>query len=423
MAQNCYESLPYLLLVRDDRPCHTALCDMRRTQKKLLKDIFGRLKLLAKQLGMPFLGSIAIDSSKFAANASKDSVVWAKDYDKALETFEAILELMEQTDAKEDSEGAAVRVVTGVSPVHMREVLRSVGKELDGDLKLSVQMVERVKAGVKTVKAAKSAGLSQVSVTDPDARMMPIGVGKKRAMGFMFEAVTDGGNLVLGETANHSSDGGRLLPLVEMAKEADLVPVTKVTGDTGYYCGGQVKQLLSRGIEVIVPDHGAAREMKSGPSIPEQPPIEFKKVEGKDAYICPKDNVLAFKQHVPGSGGQMFTKYIATRECTGCPLYERCMQHKGAKRRHLLIGEFREELKTYNAEFLQPEKRKAYYARGPAIETVFAVLRHGFGFDRWHVRGSESIASEGALISCAYQLKKIQVYLAKQGKTLKEAIA
>lgn len=423
MAQNCCESLPYLLLVRDDRPCHTALCNMRRSEKKLLKEIFGRSKLLAKELGMPYLGSIAIDSSKFAANASGDSVVCAKDYDKALETFEAILDLVEQTDAKEDSEGTAVRVVTGVSPIHMREVLRSVGKDLDRDLQLSVQMVERVKDGIKTVKAAKAGGLSHVSLTDPDARIMPIGAVKKEGLGFMFEAVTDGGNLLLGETANYASDGGRLLPLFEMAREAEWVPVTQVVADTGYYCGGQVMQLLSNGTKVVVPDHEAAREMKSIPTGPQEPPIEFAKVEGRDAYLCPEGNVLAVRMRKPGSGGQIFTRYVATRECTGCPLFERCMQRQDAKRRNLVIGEFREELKTYNTKFLEPEVRKIYNARGPAIETVFAVIRHIFGFDRWHVRGSQSIESEGALVSCAYQLKKIQVWLAKQGKTLKEAIA
>ena len=77
----------------------------------------------------------------------------------------------------------------------------------------------------------------------------------------------------------------------------------------------------------------------------------------------------------------------------------------------------------YADQFRDPEVRKAYNARGPAIETVFAVIRSVLGFDRWHVRGEDRADAEGALVSCAYQLKKMQVQLRKNGKTFTQAIA
>jgi transposase len=423
MAQNCCESLPYLYLVRDDRPCHTVLAQARRSEGKLLKDLFRRLHLMAQQVGILYLGRIAVDSSKFAANASKASVIQAADYDKALETFDAILKTMEETDAREDSEKALANSETGVSRVHMREVLRMIGKEIDGGLTLTPQMTQRVKQSAKAVEAAKAQGLSHVSVTDPDARMMPIGSSKKQGLGHILEAVADGGNLIVGQTGNHASDGGRLLPLFEKAREADLVPVTQVTADTGYYCGGHVHDLLAQKIEVIVPDQTSAREMKFGPPSPEAQPIEFIKVQGRNAYVCPAGNFLQFDSYVPDVGGQRFSKYVAAKECTDCPLASRCLKQKNAKRRHLRIGEFRDELEKYNAGLLTPEKRDLYYERGPAIETVFALLRTVFGFDRWHVRGSKSVESEGVLVCCAYQLKKIYARLQAKRQTLRTARA
>jgi transposase len=422
MAQNCSESLPYLLLVRDDRPCHTSLADARRIEKALLTELFCRLKQLAKQLKMPFLGRIAIDSSKFSARASSDSVVAAKDFDKALAAFETILALVEETDAREDSEGSQVHVSTGVSQVQMRELLRSIGKERDEELKLSTAMVKRVKAGVKTLKAAKSEGLSHVSLTDPDARMMPVGIHKKQRMGYQFEAVTDGGNLLEASTGNHAGDGGRLLPLVELAKQASQVPVTRVTADTGYYSGGQIHELLGSGMEVLVPNKEAAREMRFGPAKQEAEPIEFTKIEGRSAYRCPQGNILQYSTS-DVLAGQRFVEYVAKNECTDCPIASRCLKNKDAKRRYLSIGEFRDELQAHKETFKDPEVRKNYMSRGPLIETVFGVVRLILGFDRWHVIGADAIASEGALLSCAYELKKIQLHLRKQRKTLKEAMA
>jgi transposase len=422
MAQNCSESLPYLLLVRDERPCHTSLANTRRSERALLRELFCRLRQLAAQLKMPFLGRIAIDSSKLSALASSDSVVGAKDYDKALAAFEAILSLVEETDTREDAEGSQVHVTTGVSQVQMRDLLRSMGKERKEVLKLSERMVARVEAGVRTLKAAKSEGLSHVSLTDPDARMMPVGIGKKQRMGHQLEAVTDGGNLLETHTGNNMGDGGRLLPLVELAEQVSEVPITQVIADTGYYSGGQVQGLLEAGIDVLVPDKGALREMRFGPAEEAQDCIEFTKIAGRNAYLCPEGNILKYVK-ATHSGGQRFLKYAATNECTSCPLASRCLKSKTAKRRNITIGEFRDALKAYVAKFADPEIRKAYMARGPAIETVFAVVRFIFGFDRWHVIGEEAIASEGALLSCAYQLKKIQVHLRNLGKTLKEALA
>jgi transposase len=422
MAQYCHENLAYLFLVRDDRPCHTALAQTRRSEAKLLKDLFRRLNRMAQRLGMPYLGRIAIDSSKFAANVSKDSVVAAQDYDQAVETFDRILKLMEETDAQEDAQSAHPSVVTGVPSVQMREVLRMIGKEIDGGLKLTPQMVKRVKASSETVKQAKAEGLSYVSVTDPGARMMMIGVAKKSGMGYTLEAVTDGGNLVVGQTGNNASDGGRLAPLVELARQEDLVPVTQVTADTGYFCGGQIHDLLAAKIGVIVPDQATSRALRFGPSLP-QAAVEFTKLENENAYVCTRGNILRFKQPLDRAGGQRFMKYVATEECTGCPLASQCLQQKNAKRRNLMVGEYHDELEAYSAKLREPENRKAYNARGPAVETVFALLRHILGFDRWHVRGRKSVESEGALVCCAYQLKKIQIHLKKQGKTLKEAMA
>jgi hypothetical protein len=89
----------------------------------------------------------------------------------------------------------------------------------------------------------------------------------------------------------------------------------------------------------------------------------------------------------------------------------------------LTVGEFKEELSRYLQRFKEPETREKYNARGPAIETVFAIIDSVLGFHNWHLRGEEGVAAEGALLSCAYQLKKIQVYLRKTGKTLAGAMA
>lgn len=421
MAQYCHEHLAFLFLVRDDRPCHTSLAQTRRSEAALLKALFRRLKGIAQKAGIPFLGRIAIDSSKFAANVSSESLVRRKDYDKAILAFETLLKLVEEVDAREDLEGAQVHSRTGVLQTNMRDIMRSLGKEPGPDLKLSNRMVSRVESGLAAVKEAKEEGLSHVSLTDPDARMMPIGRKKKKDMGYQFEAIAEGGNLLEFDTGNHAADAGRLLPLVELAQKASPVPVTQVLADTGYFSGGQIHSLVSAGLDVLVPDKATSRELKFGPSEPEESPIEFTKLEGKDAYRCPQGNILKFKEY-RHSSEQRFSKYVASRECTGCILAERCLKQKNTKYRHLTIGQYREQTQAYLAKFNDSEVREAYRARSPWVETVFSVIRQTFLFDHWNVRGLQGVASEGAFLSSAYAIHKLGVHLKNQGKTLREVL-
>jgi len=423
MEANCRENLPFLLLVRDDRPSYHVLSTARREGEETLKGLFVRLGQVAVKAGMPRVGRIAIDSSKFAADASSDSVVELKDYDAVLAEFEAILAKAAELDAREDAEDLPSHSRTGVSQTQMRDILRAVGKGRAEQTQLSKQMVGRVEEGVETIKKAKEEKLSHVSLTDPDARMMPIGVTKKTRMGHMFEAVTDSGLLVVAETGNHQSDNDRLIPLVEMAIAAsDSVPITQVSADSGYYQGGSVKRLLDTGLDMVVPDSVTAGKLRRPEAIPASEVPEFTPVEGQDAYVCPKGNILKFKCQTE-SGGQRFTKYLATNECLSCPLACACLHKANAKRRNLTIGEFKDELTAYLARFKDPEVLKAYNARGPAIETVFAVIHSVLDFHRWHLRGDKGVAAEGALLSCAYQLKKIQIHLRKVGKTYAEVMA
>lgn len=422
MEANCRENLPFLLLVRDDRPSYHALSTARLEGKATLKELFVRLDRFALKAGMPRVGRISIDSSKFAASASKDSVVERKDYDAVLAEFDAILAKVAEVDAREDAENLPSHSRTGISQAQMRDILRSVGKDRANEVQLSKQMVKRVEDGVKTIQKAKAEKLSHVSLTDPDARMMPIGVAKKTRMGHMFEAVTDSGLLLVAETGNHQSDNDRLIPLVEMALDvSSSVPVTQVSADSGYYQGGSVKRLLDTGLDVVVPDSVTAGELRRPAVSPTTPAPEFTPVEGQDAYICPKGNILKFKGQTE-NGGQRFTKYLATDECLSCSLASACLQKPNAKRRNLTIGEFKDELATYLKRFKDPEVLKAYNARGPAVETVFAVIHSVLGFHQWHLRGEKGVAAEGALLSCAYQLKKIQVYLRKTGKTFAQVM-
>lgn len=416
MEQNCRESLPYLLLVRDDRPSYRSLCTIRLQSKELLASLWVHMNGLAAECGMAHMGKIAVDSSKFRAGVSRDSVVARKERQKIIEGFARILEEAEAADAKEDEEGSSLQTQTGVPVSQMREVLRRIRTEKTENIAPSPKLLGRIKKGLKTLESAKDQDLSHVSLSDPDARMMAIGSSKKIAMGHSFEAVADNGLIVVGQTHNSPTDNDRLGVLVSLAKKADPEPITQVLADSGYFAGAIVNELLKdEALDLVVPDSTTACAMRKPPT-PDPDPIVFKPVEGGNCLICPQGNLLKPAKHYE-SGGQRFSVYRAESSCVDCPLASRCLKNADAQRRNLTVGEFSEALKAHLARFEAPETRKAYYARGPAIETVFSILRNILRFERWSLRGAEKVQTEGSIIKTAYQLRKLHTGWTAQLRT------
>jgi transposase len=406
IEQNCNENLPYMLLARDDRPCFRTICSARVEYKEYFERAWLHMLAMGSANGVKVLGRIAIDSTKFKADCSGDLTISAQDYDALVARLHEHMEKAEKIDAQEEREGQSVQTGTGVPVrrVQMVNIVRSVGKPMvEGEV--TSRMLARIEASIETLEKAKTDGLKHVSLSDPDARMMPIGRSKKIGLGHMFEVAVDSGLLVAAGSTNACSDTGRLKGLVDEAKKNDPVKVTQVLADSGYYQGGQIVELLESGLEVIVPDATTAGEMRR-PETESVEKVEFTKIEGRNAYLCPEGKVLVYKGREE-SGGQTIKQYKAQKLCTGCPLASKCLSKEDVKYRTIRVQEHAAQIKPYLERFKDPEFRKLYYIRGPEVETVFAVAHTNMAFHRWSVRGEDNIASEAALLAAAYQVRKL----------------
>ena len=406
IAQNCCEHLAYIYLSRGQRPNYHLICDARVDYKQYLEQIWLVLVANAASEGMHAVGRLAIDSTRIKANASGELVVKQEDYDALRARLGELLTRAAESDAKEDLEGQAVPNRTGVdaSRLSIRKVVRSLGEEVpDGEI--TKRCAQRIGECIEAVSQAAKEGRKHVSLSDPDARMMPVGSHRTVAMGHALEAAVDSGILVAGGTTNRASDCGRLLPLVKDASVHDPAQVSEVVADSGYFSAPDVVELQDAGVDVVVPDSTTASQMRRGREISPAGAVHFEPVEGINAYRCPQGNVL-YRRDKPDKSGRV--TYRAHRECTGCPLAAICLTNPSAKRRTLSIRLHADRITPYLRGFSDSQIQSKYYARGPGVETVFAVLRRILGFSQWSVRGAEKVASEAELLKCAYQARKIQ---------------
>jgi transposase len=404
MDANCGDSLAYLYLTRGSRPSYHVLSDSRTLYKDLLERVWLALLATASSEGMPRVGRIDVDATRIKANSSGDLVISAADYDELIDRLTELLERSREVDARESEEGVSVKTQTGVdaSKVQIRTVVRSLGKEAPVG-EISPKMLVRLDECVKALETAKKSELKHVSLSDPDARFMPIGASKWVSMGHALEVAADSGLLVAGGTTNAPIDTGRLSGLVEAAK-AVTGKVDEVAADSGYFDANQLVELMDSGVNVVVPDATTASNMRRGEFPDQSDRVQFERMEDRDAYRCPQGNVLTLRRREPNGRAQ----YEAVRSCRGCPLADKCLQRPNARRRTIWVRSQAERITPYLAGFADPSVQAKYYARGPGVETVFALLKRILGFRQWSVRGSDKVAAEASLLKCAYQVRKLQ---------------
>jgi transposase len=279
------------------------------------------------------------------------------------------------------------------------------------------QMLERVRQGLRALVEAKADERKHLALTDPDARMMPLGRERHVREGYAWEVAADAGLLVGVLTSTAENDTARLEPLLEAARTHEPGGVHAVDADSGYYTSDTVAALAQAGVDTCIPDPHTACDLHRGQPVgtcraQTQGQVPFTYDAAADLYRCPEGNTLRFeRQRV--QKGQEVRLYRAEQPCRACPRAAACLVRANTQQRTLAVGLHHALLATLRERFAEPEHVARYHRRGDAIETIFGFLRGVLGYVRWQLRGEAKIASEGQLFAAAYQFRKVHGALGK----------
>jgi len=188
------EDLAFRYLAAGERLDNWSLSAFRRRHKSALNDAFTQVLEWAQSQGMVKLGRVAIDSSRIAANASKDRV----DTEQALRDTRARLRRQvrawQKAADRDDQEPSGLDVAIG---------------ELNQALAEMPRRLERL----------KKSGLKKLSQTDEDARFLRQR-GDKFVLGYSAEiAVSDDHLIVAQRVTQNATDNASLEPMVDQVEE------------------------------------------------------------------------------------------------------------------------------------------------------------------------------------------------------------
>lgn len=229
LARECKCNIEVMWLVCKLSPDFRTLSDFRKDNKDSITKTFREFNKFCASLNLFSKSYISIDGSKFkAVNAKDRNFTLSKLDDRILRLDEHIRIYMEELDACDEEES------------------RKLSKEeLQHKLDVCKDRKERYE---QYRKQMEESGDSQMSLTDPEAKLMK----QNEGFGVCYNtqvAVDAGSHLVAGfEVTNDPTDHGHITHLAQDVKADMRQTILEATADKGYECPEDIANALSSGI-------------------------------------------------------------------------------------------------------------------------------------------------------------------------------
>jgi len=377
------ESLAFIYLAAWQKPDFRTISDFRLNNLTEFDELFGQVIDICMRLGMVSLGHIAIDGSKFKANASDRR---SYDQKRVQEAINKLLEQADQTDQQEDRlHGPDNSGVSVPEPVRKQK--------------------DRLKKLQQIKKQLDDSGREKINATDPDAVFMKNGSRIRTSFNGQI-AVDENQIIVAAEVTNDPSDTAQLLPMVEQA-ERRIGPLDKLSADSGYSQGENLQVLAEKKIDAHIPDanyQGCRRGKTEAPGLGLFPKSSFQRDEEHDCFICPQGQKLTFS-HMQKVKNKQPLRLYRCRTFLECPQRGRCTQSRQG--RTLTLNVYDSQFQAMRTKLDSPHGRRIYGRRKSMPEPVFGHIKTVLGFCQFHLRGLLKVGGEFTLVCIVHNLRKI----------------
>lgn len=379
--------------------------------RKALKNVFrafvrfcDRMELLGKEM-------VAIDGTKIAAQNSKKNHLTEDKIARKLERIEnRIDEYIAELDAFDAQE------IESETP-DVKSILLAIA-DMDSRKEQLMSMDDLLLAA-----KAEDPSITQISLTDPEARMLPINNEGMMEVAYNVQsAVDEKHKLIAHFSVENQKDQYLLAPVASDVKEALKLSAEdrlEVLADKGYHSGKGIHECGEKGIVTYV----AFPEQSYGDRPKGFQKVDFKYDPKRDEYTCAAGKALRstgtwHEKH--GRQGHVQYRYKVYRSsfmvCGNCPYKDKCLSSSNLKQRHgrnIERSEYEDALIANRKRILQ--QRDKYKRRQAMVEHPFGTIKRSWGFNYTLLKGKEKVSGEMAIIFTAYNLRRVMSILGVRG--------
>lgn len=363
-----HDSIAFRYIAGNQQPDHDSLCTFRRRFLKELNALFVQVLVIARQMKLLKLGTIALDGTKIHANASRHSALSYGHAQKIEAQLAAeVKELLARAEAadqvplprgmsipkelaRREERLAAIRQAKAQVEARAAERDAVAQAEFEAKMKAREQKTERTgkKPGGKP-PAPPSPGVrptDQINLTDEDSRIMPA-TGKGFEQSYNAQAAVDTETMLVVATniVQVATDKQQVEPMLEVPAGLpdELGRVTRLLGDNGYFSAANVDSCVAAKIEPLLAAGRDAHHPHWADRFTEPPPLTE-----------------------PASAVDRMTHRLRTRG-----------------------------------------GRKRYGLRKQTVEPVFGIIKSVMRFRQFLLRGLAGVQGEWTLVTMAWNIKRM----------------
>jgi transposase len=365
-----YDSVAFRFVAANDHPDHDTIATFRRRFLKDIEALFVKVLLLAREMGVLKMGTVALDGTKIHANASRHSALSYEHAGKIEAQLKAeVAELLAKAEAADQADipdGISVpeelarredrleKLAVARAKIEARAKERYAREMADHEAKLAAREAKTAATGKKPGGKPPQPPVEvplptdQINLTDEESRIMPVaGGGFEQCYNAQAAVAADSMLIVAQDVVQAVNDKQQIEP---MLNQIDTLPdelgeVDTLLADTGYFSAANVAACTAAGIHPLI---AMGRQ-------PHHPPVS--------ELFC--DDPLAPENPTPVEA----------------------MAHR---------------LKTR-------EGRDLYALRKQTPEPVFGIIKSVMGFRQFLLRGLEKVRGEWSLVTMAWNMKRMFV--------------
>ena len=363
-----HDSVAFRYIASNQHPDHDSLCTFRKRFLKELNALFVQVLVIARQMKLLKLGTIALDGTKVHANASRHSALSYGHAQKIEAQLEAeVQELFARAEAADQEplpkgmslpkelarrEERLAVIRQAKAQIEARAAERDALERAEFDATMKAREEKTARTGKKPggkPPAPPSSGVrptDQINLTDEDSRIMPA-AGSGFEQSYNAQAAVDTETMLVVATgiAQVATDKQQVAPMLEALASLpeELGRVRRLLGDNGFFSAANVQSCVAAKIEPLL-------------------------AAGRDG-------------HHP---------HWEDRFTEPPPLSEPASAVERMKHR----------LKTRRG-------RKRYGLRKQTVEPVFGIIKSVMRFRQFLLRGLASVRGEWTLVTMAWNIKRM----------------
>jgi transposase len=320
-----YDSVAFRFIAANDHPDHDTIATFRR---RFLKDIeaqFVKVLVLAREMGVLKMGTVALDGTKIHANASRHSALSYEHAGKIEAQLKAeVAELLAKAEAADQTDipdGISIpeelarradrleKIATARAKIEARAKECYARELAEHEAKLAAREAKIAATGKKPGGKPPQPPVEgplpkdQINLTDEESRIMPVaGGGFEQCYNAQAAVAADSLLVIAADVVQAPNDKQQIEPILNQIDTLpdELGEVDTLLADTGYFSAANVDACNAAGIEPLIamgrqPHHPPVGELFcDDPEAPENPtPVEamahrLKTRAGRDLYALRK---------------------------------------------------------------------------------------------------------------------------------------